>query len=55
MFLTLNRSDFRLFWLFIDLIIDSLNNIVNNPDRFDFLEYPNRYPSWIAHLGIQRF
>ena len=55
MFLTLNPSDFWQFRLFIGLIIDNLKNIVNNLDRFVFLEYPNRYPNWVAHLGTQRF
>ena len=39
MFLTLNLSDFWQFWLFISLVIDNLKNIVNNLDRFVFLEY----------------
>ena len=39
MFGSLNPSDFWEFWLFIGLIIDNLNNIVNNLDRFVFLEY----------------
>ena len=55
MFLSLNLSSFVQFWLFIGLIIDNLNNIVNNFDRFAFLEYPNRYPNWVAHLAVQRF
>ena len=37
------------------MIIDNLNSIVNNPDKFVFLEYPTRYPNWVAHLGTQRF
>ena len=55
MFLTLNPSDFWQFRSFIGLIIDNHNNIVNNLNRFVFLEYPNRYPNWVAHLGTQRF
>ena len=55
MFLTLNPSDFWEFWLLIGLIIDYHNNIVNNLNRFVFLEYPKRYPNWVAHLGTQRF
>ena len=55
MLLTLNPSDFWQFRLFIGLIIDNLKNIVNNLDRFVFLEYPNRYPDWVAHLSTQRF
>ena len=55
MFLTLNLSDFWQFWLFISLVIDNLKNIVNNLDRFVFLDHPNRYPNWVAHLGTQRF
>ena len=35
--------------------MDSLNNIVNNFDRFVFLEYPNRYSKWVVHLGTQHF
>ena len=42
--------------MFIGLIIDNLNNIVNNPDRLVFFfEYPNRYPNWVAHFGTQYF
>ena len=55
MFLNLNPSDFWQVRLFIGLIIDNHNNIVNNLDRFVFSEYPNRYPSWVHHLGSQRF
>ena len=55
MFLTLNPSDFWQFRLFIGLIIDNHNNIVNNLNRFVFLEYPNRYPNWVAHMVTQRF
>ena len=55
MFLTLNPSDFWQFRLFIGLIIDNHNNIVNDLNRFVFLEYPNRYPNWVAHMGTQRF
>ena len=54
-FLTLNPSDFWQFRLFIGLIIDNHDNIVNNLDRFVFSEYPNRYPNWVPHLGTQRF
>ena len=36
MFLNLSPSDFWQFWLFIGLIIDNPNNIVNNLDRFMF-------------------
>ena len=39
MLLALKLCDFWKFWLFIGLIIDDLNNIINNPDRFVFLEY----------------
>ena len=39
MLLALKPCDFWKFWLFIGLIIDDLNNIINNPDRFVFLEY----------------
>ena len=53
---SLNPSDFWQFSLFVGLIIVNLNNIVNNLDRFEvFLEYPNSYPNWVAHLGAQRF
>ena len=53
---SLNPSDFGQFSLFVGLIIVNLNNIVNNLDKFEvFLEYPNRYPNWVAHLGAQRF
>ena len=55
MFLTLNPSDFWQFQLFIGLIIDNHNSIVNNLDRFVFSEYPNRYSNWVSHLGTQRF
>ena len=55
MFLNLNPTDFWQFQLFIGLVIDNLNNIVNNLDRFVFLEYPNRHPNWVAHLGTQHF
>ena len=55
MFLTLKPSNFWQFPLFIGLIIDNHNNIVNNLDRFVFSEYPNRYPNWVPHLGTQRF
>ena len=43
------------FRLFIGLIIDNHNNIVNNLDRFVFSDNPNRYPNWVPHLGTQRF
>ena len=40
MFESLSPSDFWQFGLFIGLIIDNLNNIVNNLARFIFLYYP---------------
>ena len=55
MLLTLNPGDFWQFWLLIGLIIDNYNNIVNNLDRFLFLECLDRYPNWVAQLGTQRF
>ena len=55
MVLTLNLSNFWQFWLWVGLIIDNLNNIVNNLDSFCFLDYPNRYTNWVAYLGTQHW
>ena len=54
MFLTLNASDFWQFQLFIGLIIDNHNNIVNNLDRLVFSEYP-KVPQLGTPFGYPAF